>query len=381
MKKIVGKYAEATIYTNEIERQALAQVEKMLNHQITKGNQVAIMPDVHAGKGSTIGTTIQLGGKKEDWKISPNVVGVDVGCGILMYQLADKDIDLAALDQMINKKIPAGFSVHSRAYHEKETKSDIVSQLKVPLDKKTTRRLFDSRGTLGGGNHYIELAVDESGKYWLSVHSGSRHLGVKVASYYQKAAEAYRKDLLHEGRKEGLDEGDLAYLSQEDLRRYLHDMALAQKYAHWNRQTMLEIIIEAMGFQVIDTFDSIHNYIDIENGIVRKGATSAQKGERLVIPLNMRDGSLICVGKGNSKWNYSAPHGAGRVMSRTAARKELSILQYQEQMKGIYSSSISPKTLDEAPDAYKTMATITENIGETVDILHHLRPVYNFKAH
>lgn len=381
MKKITGKYASATIYTKDIEEQALAQVQNMLDHEITEKNQVAIMPDVHAGKGSTIGTTIQLSGEKESWKISPNVVGVDVGCGIMMYQLADKAIDLKELDRVINKKIPAGFAVHPRSYHEKETRSEIVNQLNLRLDKKTERRLLDSRGTLGGGNHYIELAVDESGNYWLSVHSGSRHLGVKVASYYQKLAKNHRKILIEEKNTEGLKDANLAYLSQADLAHYLHDMTLAQKYAHWNRQTMLGIIVEEMNFQVIDTFDSIHNYIDIENGIIRKGATSAQKEERLVIPLNMRDGSLICRGKGNPEWNYSAPHGAGRVMSRTTARKELSLALYQEQMKDVYSSSIGQRTLDEAPDAYKAVDSIIENISETVTILHHLKPVYNFKSH
>lgn len=370
MFKISGKNAEAKIFTDSVEEQALNQIYGMLNHPVTSNTQVAIMPDVHAGKGSTIGTTIRLSSHQEEWKVSPNVVGVDIGCGMMSYKIKEKNIDLKKLDETITRVIPAGFSVHKKSLNQ-ELVEEILSQLSYEIDQKGQLRIEKSLGSLGGGNHFIELAKDENKDLWLTVHSGSRNLGVRTADTHQKLAE---KTSLSDNRI-------LAYLEGDLLKDYIADMTLTQQFAHLNRKYMLNRITEAMDFTVIDEFDSIHNFIDVEQGIIRKGATSAQNGERLIIPLNMRDGSLICRGKGNEEWNFSAPHGAGRTMSRLAARQKIDFSIYEAQMKNVYSSSIRKSTIDEAPDAYKPYQSIVENIGDTVEILHHIKPIYNFKAH
>lgn len=410
MKTIIGKYAEAKIFTDLVEDLAVSQVKEMADHEITKKTQVRIMPDIHAGKGSTVGTTIKLPDNFEDWKVSPNVVGVDIGCSIMMYKLSDKNIDLEMLDKMVNEKVPAGFNVHDEPQDISFTKK-AVEGLTFKIEGKRLDRVHKSLGTLGGGNHFIELGIDENGDYWLSVHSGSRNLGVQVAGTHQDIAIQRLKDnqvdmkaiieqLKAEGRQREIqatiaklksetpkvtkEMETLAYIEGEDLKAYLKDMDIAQKYASASRAKMLDIIVEAMGFEVVDKFDSVHNFIEHDNftnGIIRKGATSAKKGERLVIPLNMRDGSLICVGKGNEDWNNSAPHGAGRMMSRTKARKELSVDDFKRQMNDVYSSSVGESTIDEAPDAYKPAKSIIEHIKPTADILHVVKPVYNFKAH
>lgn len=410
MKTIIGKHAEAKVFTDLLEDLAAEQIKEMTDHEITKKTKVRIMPDVHSGKGSTIGTTIKLPDNFEDWKVSPNVVGVDIGCSIMMYKLSDKNIDLEMLDKIVNEKIPAGFNVHDEPQDINFTKKAIEG-LTFKIEGKRLDRVHKSLGTLGGGNHFIELGIDENGDYWLSVHSGSRNLGVQVAGTHQDIAIQRLKDsqvnmkavieqLKAEGRHREIqatvaklkaetpaitkEMETLAYIEGEDLKNYLKDMDIAQKYASASRSKMLDIIVEAMGFEVIDQFDSVHNFIEHDNftnGIIRKGATSAKKGERLVIPLNMRDGSLICVGKGNEDWNNSAPHGAGRMMSRTQARKELSVDDFKAQMSNIYSSSVGESTIDEAPDAYKPAKSIIEHIKPTADILHVVKPVYNFKAH
>ena len=326
-------------------------------------------------------------------------------CGIMMYKLANKDIDLKKLDKIVGEYIPSGQSVRQEPLHRRTTEAEVLKQLELPLNGKQITRIEKSIGTLGSGNHYVELAQDEEGSYWLSVHSGSRYLGVLVATHYQGLANsnaeyiekelysAFLEDLKekHEPKEyQGMIEKfksnmfvkdkTLAYLNPTDLQFYLEDMATAQHYAFLNRQAMLTVICQGMGFTITDSFDSIHNYIDTTNGIIRKGATSAQKGERLVIPLNMRDGSLICEGKGNEDWNYSAPHGAGRVKSRSQAKKDIKMETYSEQMKDVYTTSVTQSTLDEAPDAYKPANEIIENIKDTVEIIHILKPVYNFKA-
>lgn len=405
MIELKGKNGQAKVFTDNIDDGTIGQVINMLNAQITQGNIMRIMPDCHLGKGSTIGTTIKLNGDKSNWKVSPNVVGVDIGCGIMMYKLNDKDIDLKKLDEVINKYVPSGFSVHDDAKKVYTVNTKVLERLKIDLKDKEETRILKSNGTLGGGNHYIELAQDENGEYWLSVHSGSRYLGVLVAKHYQELAvkhsdymetEMYQTYLdgvkkLYEPKEyqrkieEYKDEfvvkdKALSHLNPNDLNDYLNDMEYAQLYARLNRQTMLDIIVERMNFCVADAFDSVHNYIDIENGIIRKGATSARDGERLVIPLNMRDGSLICVGKGNEDWNNSAPHGAGRAMSRTVAKEKIDMEVYKNQMKDVYTTSVVKSTLDEAPDAYKPAQEIIENIKDTADVIHKLKPVYNFKA-
>lgn len=401
MLKLQGKINTAKVFTNDIEETAVGQVIGMLNEKITENAQVRIMPDVHAGKGSTVGTTIMFNDLKTA-KISPNIVGVDIGCGIMMWQLAEKDIDLAKLDEVVNATIPSGFNVHPHGKSPREVR-DKLSHLEMSIEDSTIERAVVSLGTLGGGNHYIELAQDEEENYWLSVHSGSRNLGVQVAQYWQKYAEKngdrdhiqavidYYKMLGQEKEIEGIIKNlkeevrainkDLSFLTGDALLMYINDMEIAQEFAHRNRNTMLQLICDAMDFHVEDKFDSIHNYIDVEQGIVRKGATSARAGERLVIPLNMRDGSLICEGLGNEDWNFSAPHGAGRTMSRSKAKELISLETYQEQMKDVYSTSVMRSTLDEAPDAYKNADSIIENIKDTAKIVHHLKPVYNFKSH
>lgn len=407
---INGKNVEVKIFTDLLEDTAREQIQNMANHEITKGTQVRIMSDVHAGKGSTIGTTIKLAENFADWKVCPNVVGVDAGCAIMMYKLADKNIDLEDLDNKVNSLIPSGFNIHNKAQNEELTQR-LLNTLTFKIEGDKVDRIHKSLGTLGGGNHFIELGKDEIGDYWLSVHSGSRNLGVQVASIHQDVAikELERKEvnisevienLKKEGRHKEISDTvkmlkanqieltkevkGLAYLEGELLKNYLVDMIVAQEYAHNSRKTMLDIIVKAMGFNVVDKFDSVHNFVEhdnYKNGIIRKGATSAKSGERLVIPLNMRDGSLICIGKGNKDWNESAPHGAGRMMSRSKANKEIKLTEFQAQMEGIYSSSVSEATLDEAPDAYKPAEVIIENIKDTVDIVHIVKPVYNFKAH
>lgn len=395
-----GKFAEATIFTDLIEEQALSQVIGMLNQPITENTRVAIMPDVHAGAGSTIGTTISLSENKEDWRVCPNVVGVDIGCGMMSYKLADKEIDLKEIDKIVNKYVPSGFSIHSKTQDQKFTNS-LIENLTFTVDNP--ERIGLSLGSLGGGNHFIEIATDEDGGFWLTVHSGSRNLGVQVAKYHQKKAERSMLNVEVDkiiaefkaaGKEKDIEKAikeakaplagitkDLSFLTGDKLDQYLNDLVLAQKFAHLNRKTMLDIIVEKAGLTIVDEFDSIHNFIDVEEGIIRKGATSARKGERLIIPLNMRDGSLICIGKGNEEWNYSAPHGAGRMLSRSAAKRELDLDEFKNQMADVYTTSVGESTLDEAPNAYKPMEAIIDNIGDTVDIIHHLKPVWNFKAH
>lgn len=407
---IKGKYAEAMVYTDLVEQEAMKQVHNMLNQPITENTKVAMMPDIHAGKGATIGTTIKFQGENvEDWKISPNVVGVDLGCGIAMIPLKEEEIDLELLDKVVSKWIPAGHSVNETVTQKNRdfVEQSVLGKLKTPLDDKTQARIIASLGTLGGGNHYIELGRDETGLLWLSVHSGSRNLGVQVAKAYQEKAEKYLEslylgdtkaiiaELIQQGqhqeiqgelqkRKEevkGLQK-DLAFLSPEDVQDYLHDSKLAQDYAAENRSAMLEEIISRMGLTKQSfSFDSVHNYVDVEQKTIRKGATSARSGQLLVIPLNMRDGSLICVGKGSEAWNHSAPHGAGRVLSRSAARKELSLEEYQKQMEGVHTSSVGSSTIDEAPNAYKPKEEILRNIKETVTVVRTVKPIWNFKAH
>ena len=370
-----------------------------------------ITGNCHAGAGSTIGTTIRLPENFEDWKVCPNVVGVDINCGVMMYKISNKDVDLSKLDEVINNKIPAGYNTHNKAKDIRFTQ-DVLDNLSFDIKKeKLVTRIHNSLGTLGGGNHFIELGQDEENNYWLSVHSGSRNLGVQVAEHHQNIAiellnkpkinindvidklksegrhseiEGVIKDINKNNQKPSREAIDLAYLQGDLLKNYLSDMEVAQEYARQSREKMLDIICKAMGFEVIDKFDSAHNFIEHDNftnGMIRKGATSAKKGERLVIPLNMHDGSIIAMGKGNEDWNCSAPHGAGRLMSRSKAKEIIKLEDFKNQMKDVYSSSIVESTIDEAPGAYKPAEEILSYIQPTVDVIHLVRPVYNFKAH
>lgn len=410
MIEIKGLNAEVKVYTELLEDLAAEQIKGMADHSITERTQVRIMPDVHAGKGSTIGTTIKLPENFEDWKVSPNVVGVDVGCGILMYKLGDKSVDLERLDNEVNARIPAGFNVHKNPQDRKFTDESLKNlSFKIRGEKKV--RVSKSLGTLGGGNHFIELGVDENGAYWLSVHSGSRNLGIQVAHGHQNIAIAKLNEdkidlrgeidklkaagkhneiqkvvtkLKAEFKPVTKEDEVLAWLEGENLKDYLQDMDVAQKYAAASRAKMLDIIVDAMGFEVVDQFDSVHNFIEhdnFKNGMIRKGATSAKVGERLVIPLNMRDGSIIAIGKGNEDWNVSAPHGAGRMMSRSQARRELDVEEFKAQMGEVYSTSVGDSTIDEAPGAYKPSNEILKQIAPTADVLHIVKPLYNFKSH
>ncbi len=389
-----GKYNSAKVFTDNLESTAASQIVNLLNQEFIAGSTIRIMPDTHAGAGCTIGTTMTI----ED-KIVPNLVGVDIGCGMETLILKDKTVDLAKLDGVIHDFIPAGFATHKtpHAYAAKINIEELFC-----LHKLNRNRAVLSIGTLGGGNHFIELGKDHSGVYYLTIHSGSRNLGKQIAELYQQAAydrlkeksgevHAIIEQLRREGREKEIQKKvdrikpsginkNLAYVEGELFKRYLHDMEIAQRYADLNRKAMADIIAAKMKFSIDDTFTTVHNYIDLKNKILRKGAVSAQKGERLLIPINMRDGSLVCTGKGNRDWNFSAPHGAGRLMSRSEAKAKISLSDFKESMEGIYSSTINKTTLDEAPFAYKPMDEIVNNITGTVEIELTVKPVYNFKS-
>ena len=406
MLTLTGKNTTAKVFTENIDDKTIGQIIQMLNEDITENTTVRIMPDTHYGKGCTIGTTIKLPQDKTTWKVAPNIVGVDLSCAMMSYRIKENDINLEKLDEVVNSVVPAGSKLHEHSQNAKEV-NKMIKELSFDISRKENHLL--GLGTLGGGNHFLELAKDEDGNYWLTVHSGSRSFGAEIAKHHEKQAINYysKKDLtdkdeiINQLKKENrhqeiqktlteleqqrrrnlLHLGSSPYLEGELLENYLNDIKVADRYAHLSRKTMLDNIIKAMNWTVDFEFDSVHNNIDIENGIIRKGATSAQKDELLIIPLNMRDGSLICRGLGNSDWNYSAPHGAGRMLSRKAAKELIDLDEYKAQMKGIYTSSVGLTTLDEAPDVYKPADEIKSLIGDTVEILHHIKPVYNFKAH
>ena len=366
MIELKGKYNSAKVFTNNIEAEAKAQIIELCDQEFVAGSKIRIMPDVHSGAGCVIGTTMTISDK-----VVPNLVGVDIGCGMYTVKLGRIDLDLEKLDRVINREIPAGFKIRKtkHRYAADINLAKLKCRKHVDLD-----RGYHSLGTLGGGNHFIEVNKDSNDCLYLVVHSGSRHLGLQVAEYYQKLAYQKLKHKVNVPR-------DLAYLEGQDFDDYLHDMDLMQKYAVLNRQAIADVILEAMELKGLDAFTTIHNYIDLKHMILRKGSISAQKGEQILIPINMRDGSILAEGKGNPEWNYSAPHGAGRIMSRTQARKVLSLSEFKEEMSGIYSTSIGRSTLDEAPMAYKPIDEILENIGDTASIIDILKPIYNFKAH
>ncbi len=403
--ELKGKYGTAKVFTDDLEDGAKEQIINLLDQSFIKGSDVRIMPDVHQGIGSVIGFTADMGDK-----VIPNIVGVDIGCGMLTVELGDIDVDLSKLDKIIKNKIPSGRNVHSARKYE----FDALQDLHVFRDLKNTKRLERSIGTLGGGNHFIELGEDSKGDKYMVIHSGSRNLGTQVARHYQKLAvdlcsgkESYydkkeeiiktyrekdKQNLIQPALKElkkkykGLKPEypkDLCYLTGRFKDRYIHDMRISQQYASYNREVMAEIILSNLLGKDLDDFsyfETVHNYINLKDNIIRKGAISAYEGEKLLIPINMRDGSIIAVGKGNKDWNYSAPHGAGRVLSRTAAKEELKLEDFKESMEGIYSSSVHKGTLDESPDAYKPIDHIISSIGDTVEIIDRIKPIYNYKA-
>ena len=393
-----GKYNSATVYTDLIDRSAVSQIIELCDQPMSEGARIRIMPDVHAGAGCTIGTTMTITNK-----VVPNIVGVDIGCGMETVKLKEKHIELQKLDKLIYEKIPSGFAVRQKV-HRYAGKIDLTGL--CCYDRINADRALASIGTLGGGNHFIEADKGEDGSIYIVIHSGSRHLGVETAKYYQK--EAYRRlnkcsdkevseligRLKAEGRQKQIKAElkklentkttnvpkHLAYCEGELFEQYIHDMKIVQQFAMLNRQAMMDEIIKGMHLHVTEQFTTIHNYIDTENMILRKGAVSAQAGEKLLIPINMRDGSLICIGKGNPEWNFSAPHGAGRLFSRSQAKQSFTVSEFKKQMQGIYTTSVNEQTLDECPMAYKSFDDIAGNIGDTADIIEVIKPIYNFKA-
>lgn len=367
MIEIKGKYNTAVVFTDNVESEAMAQIKELCDQEFVKDSIIRIMPDVHAGIGCTIGTTMTISDK-----IVPNLVGVDIGCGMETIKLRQKEIDFKKLDKVIYANIPSGFSIRKKQhkYTENIDCDSLVCKNHVSLERA---RL--SIGTLGGGNHFIEVNKDSEGTLYLVVHSGSRHLGKQVAEYYQKLAysELKNKSAVKISRQ-------LAYVHGRSYNNYLNDMKIVQQYAVYNRKAIVDEIINRMGFDIEEQFTTIHNYIDLDGMILRKGAISARKGEKVLIPINMRDGSLICVGKGNKDWNYSAPHGAGRIMSRRQAKQTISLDEFKKTMEGIYTTTVSRDTIDECALAYKPMDEIINNIHDTVEIVDIIKPVYNFKA-
>ena len=400
MIEIIGKFNTAICYTNELEPTAYEQIEAVCNEEAFAKSKIRIMPDVHAGKGCTIGTTMTIVDK-----VVPNMVGVDIGCGMYTVHLGNVAIDFEKFDEAAHS-IPCGRNV----WEGRQERFDLT-ELRCYRNLRDSKRLERSLGTLGGGNHFIEIDEDENGNKFLIIHSGSRNLGTQVAEIYQGIAvdlnlgkEEYfkkRDEIIRtykeEGRrseiqstlkqmakeweeKEPTMPRELCYLYGAFMDDYLHDINICQQFAKRNREKMAEVLLAKTGLAALEAFHTIHNYIDVEEMILRKGSVSAKSGERLLIPINMRDGSLICVGKGNSEWNCSAPHGAGRLMSRSTAFERLTMEEYEKQMAGIYTTCVNADTLDESPMAYKNMDEIVENIEPTAEIIAHIKPIYNFKA-
>lgn len=386
------EYKNIKIFTDDIDQKALSQLYELETTGIFEDKPIRIMPDVHVGAGCTIGTVIPLAGK-----VIPNIVGVDIGCGMRVVDLHTDKVDFDKLDKCIRKRVPSGRDVASFDDKAKQ----LISELYCKRELKQHDRLECSLGSLGGGNHFIEIDTDEQGNKYLVVHTGSRNLGKQVAEIYQEKAIKYCQSvdttaLIQRCKAEGREQDiqseidklkaskpklprDLCYLEGKDMEDYLHDMRICQQFAVLNREKIVHTICVGMRLQEKDFFESVHNYIGDDN-IIRKGAIAAYEGQRVIIPLNMRDGCIIGVGKGNTDWNCSAPHGAGRRMSRSEAKQKLSLEKFQATMKGIYSTTVGKDTIDEAPMAYKPSEEIIELVQDTVDIEKIIKPVYNFKA-
>ena len=398
MMEIKGKVNTALCFAKVIEDEAIEQIRRMCDYEFTAGSRIRIMPDVHAGKGCTIGTTMTVTDKAV-----PNIVGVDIGCGMYTVNLGRFEIDMEQMDAAAHY-IPSGTDV----WEGRQERFDLT-ELRCYRSLKDAKRLERSLGTLGGGNHFIEIDQAADGTKYLVIHSGSRNLGKQVAEYYQRLAidlnkgkEDYfakrdaliaeykaagrRKEIegalkaLHWNSREATIPEDLCFVYGTWLDDYLHDVEICQRFARRSRERMAEIILGRLGIEVVDAFHTIHNYIDTDEMILRKGAIAAHEGEKVLIPINMRDGSVLAIGKGNEDWNFSAPHGAGRIMSRTVAKERLDMDEYRREMAGVYTTSVNEATLDEAPMAYKSLNDIIDVISESVDIIEVLKPIYNFKA-
>lgn len=387
MIEIKGKFAEAKVFTDgALDESSMTQIYKMMNHPAFQDQKIRIMPDVHAGSGSVVGFTSSLGDK-----VIPNVIGVDIGCGVTLLPISEKKSwSFETLDKVIRKHVPSGMNVRDTIHKDFKNKySDLghdFADLAEHIEKVCTKtgqnhdRVLKSLGTLGGGNHYIEVGKDKEGNNFLSIHSGSRNFGLQVANYHQKKAIAHRAEVDKE-LLEGYGK-DLAWLEGDDAEDYLYDMEVAQRYAVLNRAVMTSVICQEMNWKdnVFGSIESIHNYVDFKHKVIRKGAISAQKDEMMVIPISMAEGVILAKGLGNADWNFSAPHGAGRLFSRGKAKETLSMDEYKSRMSGVWSSCISTGTLDESPMAYKGAEYILANIAETVEVIDVIKPVYNFKA-
>ncbi|GIN84080.1 RNA-splicing ligase RtcB [Heyndrickxia sporothermodurans] len=392
MLTLKGKYNEALCYTDLLDDATIGQIITLCNQEFAKDSKIRIMPDTHSGKGCVIGTTMTI----QD-KIVPSLVGVDIGCGLYVVKIKKGRIklDFEKLDQLIRSRIPSGHQTHDKPIAPYE-----LNEVIAPIHQGWAAR---SLGTLGGGNHFIEVNEGKDAIY-LVIHSGSRILGKEIAEYHQEVAyekvsdlrKSLKEEMKQQQKKGNIEESEileqirndkklpyeLSYVEANDLKNYLHDMKIAQNFAQENRAQMAQIILKGMKWHkdVLDAFDCVHNYIDLDNHMLRKGATSAQKGESIIIPLNMRDGSILATGKGNPDWNYSAPHGAGRMLSRSKAKAQITLESYQKAMKNVWTTSVSKKTLDEAPQAYKPAKEIEKEIQETVEIQEIIRPLYNYKG-
>lgn len=398
MFEIKGTVNTALCYAKVVEEEAIEQIRRMCDYPFTEGSRIRIMPDVHAGKGCTIGTTMTVIDKAV-----PNIVGVDIGCGMYTVNLGKADIDFEKLDEAAHF-VPSGMHI----WEGRQEKFDLT-ELRCYRSLKNTKWLERSLGTLGGGNHFIEVDQAQDGSKYLVIHTGSRNLGKQVAELYQQLAvdlnkgkETYfaqRDAIIAEykaaGRRKEIQAAlnaiswqkrettmpeDLCFLYGSYFEDYLHDVEICQRFARRNREKIAEVLLERTGMTGTDAFHTIHNYIDTEEMIVRKGAIAAHNGEKVLIPINMRDGSVLAVGKGNPEWNFSAPHGAGRLMSRTKAKASLSMDEYKQAMEGIYTTSVNEATLDEAPMAYKSLEDIIDVVKESVDVIDVMKPIYNFKA-
>ena len=400
MFEIKGKYATAICYASVVENEAIEQIRRMCDHEFTEGSRIRIMPDVHSGAGCTIGTTMTIVDK-----VVPNIVGVDIGCGMYTVELGQVDIDFESVDEAAHY-IPSGKNV----WEGRQERFDLT-ELRCYRSLKDAKRLERSLGTLGGGNHFIEIDAAADGTKYLVIHSGSRNLGLQVANHYQQLAvdlnlgkEAFfaaREELIRtykeQGRRKEIQKelramekafqlkeptipADLCYLYGSFMEDYLHDVEICQRFARRSREKMAEIILQRTGMEAKSAFHTIHNYINVDERILRKGAIAAHEGELVLIPINMRDGSVLARGRGNAEWNYSAPHGAGRLMSRSKARETLDMDAYRATMAGVYTTSVNERTIDEAPMAYKSLEDIIDVIRDSVDVIEVLKPIYNFKA-